>query len=566
MKKFLSIALLALCATSHLLAQAPGTEWSRRLVYVNQSPGVAPTFDTHTDKFGNITVCGYFGDTMLLHDGTLLVSDPGVYSTFLARYDDAGNHLWSTVIRQTPDLFSNYEGQANICVDGAGNTYLTGLVLGPIADLGNGITVARSCTDSCVTTFTAKFDINGKAIWANTVKVGDSTYVISKGLEVNDKGQLFMVAHHSAHSLDFGTGFAFDSLYSYNFFAVRYDATTGAPQAVRFFGSGSTNSFVDGADINDEGLLAVHGLYYGDFDFGNGVSLSQVNGNDHFVMVMDENLVPHWARNLNSEYYMLLLDIDISNSGNVYLAIDFSYNLRLGELEVLLAPQVEYSTAILKLQENDLDIPVFIPYNFGGFPLSAVTTDKAGNFYAGGYFSDSISLQVGGQAIQSHGCYDHFVMKGNADGNILWAEALGVVDCETMLNLSGGNTLSVDSAGNLYVVGAYFEAQNVGNGISVTKYKSGTSGVGSSNALVPDLRIRPNPAQDAVQVVLGTALRDDCQLIVTNLAGQVVERKTIRSGTDQLLLNTERFANGCYVVQILAGRQQGCQQKLVITR
>lgn len=76
----------------------------------------------------------------------------------------------------------------------------------------------------------------------------------------------------------------------------------------------------------------------------------------------------------------------------------------------------------------------------------------------------------------------------------------------------------------------------------------------------------PNPAQDAVQVVLDGTLPDDYQLIVTNFTGQIVEQKIIKAGTEQVFLNTERLANGCYVVRILSGKQQGYQQKLVIAR
>jgi hypothetical protein len=76
----------------------------------------------------------------------------------------------------------------------------------------------------------------------------------------------------------------------------------------------------------------------------------------------------------------------------------------------------------------------------------------------------------------------------------------------------------------------------------------------------------PNPAQDAVQVILDGTLPDDYQLIVTNFTGQIVEQKIIKAGTEQVFLNTERLANGCYVVRILSGKQQGYQQKLVVAR
>jgi hypothetical protein len=572
MKKFLSIAFFALCATTHIHAQAPDTQWARLMESVppgNFDKGLALPFDSHTDIFSNTTVCGYFADTLLLHDGTLLVSDPGVYSTFLARYDDKGNLLWATVIRQTSEVFADDGGRANICVDNEGNTYLTGVLVGEIANLGNGITVARSCTDNCAETFTAKFDADGKAVWANTVKADDATSVVPSGLEVNNNGQLFMIAFYNAPSLDFGVGFFFDNIDSDHFLAARYDAATGTPQVVRFFGNGATFATAFGADINDSGLLAIQGDYVGELDLGNGVGLAPLSEfSDYFVMVMDENLVPQWARNVNSEDYIDILDIDIDNSGNVYMAIDFSKNIRLEESEVLLSPIEEYGAAIMRLKENEFSIPVFIPYSGDSYPLTAVTTDPFGNFYAGGLFDASLSPQVAGQTIESNGCFDALVMQGNPDGLILWVEALGSEGCEAIANFSGGNSLSTDPAGNLYVTGIYVEGfewggtQGSGSGLFLSKYKSGISSVGNPDAPVSDLAISPNPCAQDFKVTLDEAPTTASTLSICDQYGRVVHQQSL---TDRVSEVRTDLPAGMYVALVQDGTRL-YRSSVVVTR
>lgn len=77
-----------------------------------------------------------------------------------------------------------------------------------------------------------------------------------------------------------------------------------------------------------------------------------------------------------------------------------------------------------------------------------VTVDASGNTYVTGQFSSS-SITFGSTTLTNHGGIDFYLVKYDPSGNVLWAKGA------TGASNEGGNNITLDASGNVYVVGTF---------------------------------------------------------------------------------------------------------------
>ena len=78
---------------------------------------------------------------------------------------------------------------------------------------------------------------------------------------------------------------------------------------------------------------------------------------------------------------------------------------------------------------------------------TAITCDAFGNSYIGGTYEDS--LWVDNQPLASYGALNNFLLKLDANGQLLWHNTLGTPTFDNIRDLE------LDAAGNLYLIGSF---------------------------------------------------------------------------------------------------------------
>ena len=106
----------------------------------------------------------------------------------------------------------------------------------------------------------------------------------------------------------------------------------------------------------------------------------------------------------------------------------------------------------------------------------AVAPDVDGNVYVSGSFSGTVAFDPGNSAgtLTSAGLTDAFLVKFDGDGNFIWVKSVGGTSSE------GGNGLTVDSHGNVYMTGSYSGTSDFDPGEVISNLTS----VGSNDVFI----------------------------------------------------------------------------------
>lgn len=103
---------------------------------------------------------------------------------------------------------------------------------------------------------------------------------------------------------------------------------------------------------------------------------------------------------------------------------------------------------------------------------NSVATDAAGNVYVAGWFN-SYPLIFGTDTLYTTGAYDMYLVKYDANGNVLWGTSVGGSGNPTYECDDRAYSVTTDASGNVYVAGT-FTSPNITFG-TTTLIKAGTN-------------------------------------------------------------------------------------------
>ncbi|BBO33221.1 SBBP repeat-containing protein [Lacipirellula parvula] len=255
--------------------------WSRQLGTASADVSNAVA----VDGIGNVFISGYTEDTF---NGPHV----GLQDAFLAKYDVAGNRIWTRQLG-TKQLDSSL----GLAVDGLGNVYTTGFTGG---DLVNGTNHVE------LDAFLAKYDADGNRLWIKQLGqlVDTTTAIRSNGVTYDNLGNVYLTGF-------VGGEFAGPSAGVDSAFLCKFDANGNLLwKAQLAAGEGAQGQ---GVATDGQGNVYISGAASGDLQ-GPSAGLS-----DMFLSKFDQAGNRLWTMQLGSAETDFASGVSADFQGNVYI-------------------------------------------------------------------------------------------------------------------------------------------------------------------------------------------------------------------------------------------------------
>lgn len=397
--------------------------------------------------------------------GTFTLLGAGGTSSFIAKYDSAGNFVWAKSISGTT-------GGGTFCwdiaLDGAGNVYTAGKFDGPVDfDPGAG-TYSMTPWGGVVGMgdgYICKLDAQGNFVWARRIGTPDDEGLYA--LTVDDVGNSYAIG-----SCWIGMGSQYAGLL--DIFVTKLDVN-GTNVWIKSFGSAGVDFGYDIA-LDATGNVMITGEFEGtaDFDPNAGIAnLVSAGGYDGFVLQLSPSGNFVWARQVGGGSGDRCGPVKVDVDGSRYILGSFQDTCDFDPGPGVISMNESGGDAyLLRLDANGGLVSVV---QFGGsMPYSnrfRLAVDGLGSIYSTGHFYEIDDLDPGPATYYltsaSSGYADIFIQKLNAcilpaapSNTTPQSNLLICAGAATTLSASGSDSLiwydapsggSVVGTGNTYV-------------------------------------------------------------------------------------------------------------------
>lgn len=406
-----------------------------------------------TDAAGNIYITGYYAGIADFDPGSGVVNQrtTGNYTTFVAKYDAAGNYIFAK------SLQGSYNSSGNsIYVDAAGYIYITGY-FSYTTDFDPGTGTANITSNAnTVDIFIAKYDAAGNYIYAKALS-GPSTEE-GLGIAADNAGNVYITGYFSG-TVDFDPGAGTSNLSSIatnrDIFVAKYDVNGNYVYA-NAFGDYNTD-YGNGIAVDAAGNAYITGYFLGTVDFDPGAGTASLTGAgsfDIFFAKYDPNGNYLFAKALRGSSNEQGNAIALDASSNIYLTGLFSgttdfdpdagvvnVNSSMGSNDVFLA---KYDAAGNYIYAKAMG-------GTGNDYGQSIAVDASGNTYISGIFNSTADFDPSAATanLSSAGSTDAFMAMYNASGGYVYAKKVGGISSEF------GYGITVDVFGNVITAGAF---------------------------------------------------------------------------------------------------------------
>ena len=357
-------------------------------------------------------------------------------------------------------------------LDAYGNIYTIGFFIGTVDfDPGPGFfpLVAPS---SASTLFVQKLNCAGELIWAKAIGgtvFGTTTHGYSLAIDQN-QDVCFTGLFRDSTDFDPGIGtYYLTSKGNADIFVAKLDSGGNFLWA-KSMGS-SLNDWGLSVAIDGNGNVYTTGEFRDtvDFDPGPGTFNLISDGNtDAFIQKLDSSGIFKWAISIGGNSIDVGKSIATDESGYVYTVGQF-----FGTVDFNPSLDTSYLTStiggygfIQKLDSNGN----FVWAVANGGVGNCLALDDNANLHITGYFNNTQDFDPGldSSFLSSMGSKDIYVQKLDSSSNFFWAVSFG----SSSIYAEEGNSITVDSLGNVYSIGQFQDTVDFDPGIGVTNLTS----------------------------------------------------------------------------------------------
>jgi len=345
----------------------------------------------------------------------------------------------------------------SVATDASGNIYVVGPFAGTV-NFGGGNLVSAGAADI----FVAKYSPSGTGLWA--MRFGGLGDDQARAVAVDKNGDVLVTGYFSM-TCTFGSS-TYTALGTADAFVLKLSGASGAvlwsKQIGGQFGSGSLFNVGYGITAGTNGDVIVTGQVAGWTDFGGGINYNYSLDPNTFLVRYSSTGQYLWAKEFNCASQDSGKAVAVDAQDNIFLAgiAQGPIDLGTGQLANPGAPFNATYLAKLTASGSTLWSKAFTAV--AGVGLNSLSLDRNGNIALAGYFNGS--LDFGNGPLASNG-QSGFVAKLSPTGAAVWSKALvGSIYYSFGSSSAAGVGVTFDGAGNVAVVGQFWEQCNFGGG------------------------------------------------------------------------------------------------------
>ncbi|MBL4752230.1 MAG: SBBP repeat-containing protein [Flavobacteriales bacterium] len=348
---------------------------------------------------------------------------------------------------------TSFDSGKSITTDASGNVYVTGTYSGTV-DFDPSTAVYNLTSNGLDDVFIQKLDVNGDFIWAKSV--GGSWQDRGESITIDDFGNVYVTGSFG-DTADFDPGVAMFNLIAQSGFDVFILKLDNLGNFIWAKSIGGTTLDI-GMSITTDSLANVYivGVYGNTVDFDPGVAFFSLNSkglSDIFVEKLDANGNFIWVKTMGGMDADIGTSVAIDASGNVHVAGRYTGTADFDPSVSLfnLTSNGDEEGFILKLDANG---NLIWAKSIGGPNydyVQSISTDAFGNVYIAGDFEGTSDFDPSGMTFNlTSNGFDDFFIQ-KLDANGNFKWAKSIGGT----NYDGSKSITTDASGSAYITGFY---------------------------------------------------------------------------------------------------------------
>ncbi|HTL82961.1 MAG TPA: T9SS type A sorting domain-containing protein [Bacteroidia bacterium] len=331
--------------------------------------------------------------------GNFTLNNSGGADVFYAKCDLAGNFAWAYSATGTGNDYP-----ADHCNDQFGNLYLTGSFESPTLNFGGNI-LSNTGYERI---YIVKIDPSGNVVWVRSSQ-GTNGSQLSKGIDCNNSGELFIIGEFNSTTLTFGSHSIANSG-PQNGFVAKYDVSGNAIWA-RSIGGTSAQLYASSITCGDSREIYITGdLMDHVTAFGN-ILLTNSDNNGY-------NSDGYLARIDSSGNYVWAKSFGYAGCDDGGMSVSFDhYSGNLYSTGYCNGPWITFDSVMI-VKPFCIEGTFLVEHDANGVAIcgsilpveGSVVTDKNGNVFEAGYFMYD-PLYIGSDVLHWNGGYAYFLAK-----------------------------------------------------------------------------------------------------------------------------------------------------------